>query len=99
MPKYAFQLYVTGQTPRSEAAIRDLQRICDEALGGACEIEVIDVLARADLADSAGVLATPTLIKQAPAPSSRIVGDLSDARRVLATLGLADVDEIDDGGY
>ena len=48
---------------------------------------VIDVLTQPDLADEERILATPTLVKEDPAPVRRIVGDLSDTEQVL--LGLA----------
>ncbi len=95
VPKYDFQLFVTGHTPRSEAAIRNLRRICDEALGGECRVEVVDVLEHTESADREQVLVTPTLIKRSPLPAARIAGDLSDAQMVLGILGL----EVEDGGF
>ena len=40
-----FCLYVAGQTPRSLAAIANLQRICRDHFPGRSSIEVIDLMA------------------------------------------------------
>jgi circadian clock protein KaiB len=81
-------LYVTGQTPRSERAIANLQRVCAEELDGRCEVAIVDVLERPDLAEQERILATPTLIRRFPPPTRRIIGDLSDARQVALGLSL-----------
>ncbi len=86
MQKHLFKLYVTGQTPRSERAIANLRRICREALNDNYELVIIDVLEQPHLAEADRVMVTPTLIKQVPPPSRRVLGDLSDTGRVLAEL-------------
>lgn len=88
MDKYLLKLYVTGHTPKSANAITSLHQICDEQLGGQYELVVIDVLEQPQLAEEAKILATPTLIKQSPPPARRVIGDLSDAQRVVQGLGL-----------
>ena len=55
---------------------------------GAWKIEIVDVLARPELAEQAGILATPTLTYENQGRPRRIVGDLSDTRRVLEFLGI-----------
>lgn len=56
---------------------------------GAWKVEIVDVLARPELAEKAGILATPTLIyENIGGRPRRIVGDLSDTRRVLEFLGI-----------
>jgi circadian clock protein KaiB len=74
---------VTGRSPRAEVAIANLRRICEEDLGGAYELEIIDVLEDPDAAERDKVLATPTLIKQLPPPIRRVIGDLSNKEKVL----------------
>jgi circadian clock protein KaiB len=88
MDKYVIKLYVTGQTPRAQLAIRNLRRICEEELQGRYELEVIDVLERPQLAEDEKILATPTVVKELPVPIRRIIGDLSDTERVLLGLDL-----------
>jgi circadian clock protein KaiB len=88
MNKYLLKLFITGQTPRSERAIANLRRICDEELKGQYEIVIIDTLERPQMAEEENVLATPMLIKQLPPPLRRIIGDLSDTEQVLLGLDL-----------
>jgi circadian clock protein KaiB len=88
MNKPLLQLYVTGLTPRSERAIANLRRICEERLGGQYEMAIIDVLERPQLAEDERILVTPTLIKPLPLPPRRVIGDLSDMEKVLTELDL-----------
>lgn len=88
MHKYLLKLYITGQTPRSQRAIANLRRICEEDLHGEYEMVIIDVLERPQLAEDEKILATPTLVKELPVPIRRIIGDLSDSERVLLGLDL-----------
>jgi circadian clock protein KaiB len=83
---YILKLYVTGKTSRTERAIANLKRICDEDLKGQYELQIIDVLEHPQLAEDEKILATPTLIKRLPPPLRRVIGDLSDKEKVL--LGL-----------
>lgn len=86
--KYVLKLYVTGQTPRTERAIANLRRLCEEELDDRYELLVIDVLDHPQLAEDERILATPTLIKQLPPPLRRVIGDLSDKDKVLLGLDL-----------
>ena len=88
MEKYQLRLFVTGGSPRSRHAEDNLRRICDERLAGEYSLEVIDVLKQPRLAEEARVLATPTVVKDHPAPPRRIIGDLSDTAQVLFALDL-----------
>ncbi len=88
MDKFLLKLYVTGQTPKSERAIANLRRICEEDLGGRYEMAVVDVLERPQLAEDEKILATPTLIKVLPPPLRRVIGDLSDTEKVLLGLDM-----------
>jgi len=85
---YSLRLYVTGQTPRSAASIRNLRDVCDEFLEGRFELQIIDLYQRPELAREAQVVAAPTLIKRLPLPLRRLVGDLSDKKEVLLGLDL-----------
>jgi circadian clock protein KaiB len=97
MRSSVIKLYVTGQTPRSLAAIANLRRICEEELRGQYEMLVIDVLERPQLAEDEQILATPTVIKELPPPIRRIIGDLSDKERVLLGLDLMKTDAAAEG--
>lgn len=87
-PRYVLRLYVAGMTSRSMRAIASIKTICDEHLAGRYELDVIDLYQQPVLARGDQIIATPTLIKQLPAPLRRLIGDLSDTERVLVGLNL-----------
>ncbi|MCC7491692.1 MAG: circadian clock KaiB family protein [Fimbriimonadaceae bacterium] len=92
MIRCRLKLYITGHSPRSELALRNLRQICDRAFDGNYELEVVDVLEQPQRAEEDKVIATPTLIRVAPPPQRRIIGDLSERVMVLRGLGLWDPD-------
>lgn len=81
-------LYVIGGSPASRRAVGNLRAICDERLLDRYKLEVIDLLERPELAGERNILAVPTLVKERPPPTRRLIGDLSNSTRVLAVLGL-----------
>ena len=85
---YVLRLYVTGMTPRAGRAIENVRAICDEYLEGRYLLEVIDIYQQPALAKDQQIVAAPTLIKERPLPTRRIIGDMSDSDRVLAGLNL-----------
>lgn len=87
-PLYDLRLYVAGQTPRSLQAFANLKRICEEHLAGRYRISVIDLLVNPQLAKGDQILAIPTLVRQLPAPVRKIIGDLSNAEKVLIGLDI-----------
>ena len=88
MHNFVLKLYITGQTPKSERAISNIRRICEQKLEGKYELVVIDVLERPQLAEDEKILATPTLTKELPPPLRRIIGDMSDTEKVLLGLDI-----------
>jgi circadian clock protein KaiB len=89
MENYQLRLYVTGETPHSVRAIKNLERLCEEhELLKIYEVTIIDVLKNPQLAEDDKIIATPTLIKILPPPISKIVGDLSEIDKVLLGLDL-----------
>jgi circadian clock protein KaiB len=85
---YVLRLYVNASTPKSERAVVNLKRVCEEHLHGRYDLEVIDIHKQAKLARDEQIVAVPTLIKRLPAPMQRLVGDMSDLNRVLFGLDL-----------
>jgi len=79
-------LYVAGQTPKSVAAIRNLERICADHMPGRYEVEVIDLRQQPQLAREHNIVAIPTLVRSLPVPVQKIIGDLSDREKVLVHL-------------
>lgn len=88
MARYQFRLFITGQLGNSTAAIANLRALGKQLLGGDFELQIVDVLERPELADQEKITVTPTLIKVAPLPARRLIGDLSHTPRVLAGLGI-----------
>jgi len=89
--KYVLKLYVTGETHRSQVALKNLKKILDEDYKGVYSVKVIDVIKHPQLAEDDKILATPTLIRILPPPVARIIGDLSDREKVLLGLDLVAV--------
>ncbi len=87
-PAYRLRLFIAGMTPRSQVAIANLHRICDGRLMGRLDLEIVDIYQQPHLAEENQVVAAPTLLKLAPQPVRRIIGDLSDETRVLRGLDL-----------
>ncbi len=85
---WELRLYVAGQTARSHDTLQNLRRICDEHLPGQYRIEVIDVMEQPQLAKRDQIVVNPTLVRQLPKPIRRVIGDLSNAERVLVGLDL-----------
>lgn len=87
-PRWRFRLYVAGQSPKSMTALRNVQQLCDEYLAGDYDIELVDLVAHPARAQQDQILAVPTLVRYAPQPVQRIIGDLSDYERTLTNLNL-----------
>ncbi|TAL81605.1 MAG: circadian clock protein KaiB [Beijerinckiaceae bacterium] len=83
-------LYVAGQTPKSLAAIANLERICAEHLPGQYDGEVIDLRKNPKLAREHSIVAIPTLVRELPVPLRKLIGDLSDTHKVLVNLSIGD---------
>jgi circadian clock protein KaiB len=86
--KYVLKLYITGMTPRSQEALRNIKRILHENLGDNYELEIIDIYQQPSLAKDDQIIAVPTLIKKLPAPIRRLIGDLSQEDRIILGLDL-----------
>jgi circadian clock protein KaiB len=87
---FRFRLYVAGDGPNSTLAIANLSALCHEHLVERHEIEVVDVFREPERALVDGVLLTPMLMKLSPAPVRKIIGNLSQLKTTLVTLGLPD---------
>ncbi len=85
---YELELYVVSRTPKSVEVVEELVKFLEDVLDSYYHLEVIDIIESPELAKKAEILATPTLVKVAPEPQTRVVGDLSDKKMVLLALGL-----------
>ena len=86
---YVLRLYVTGTTPKSTRAVHNLIQLCQEHLAGRYDLEVIDIYQQPALAQAEDIIAVPTLLKKQPLPVRKLLGDLSNAQQLVASLGLS----------
>jgi circadian clock protein KaiB len=86
--KYVLRLYVSGSTSKSALAVENIKRICEQHLKNRYDLEVIDIYQQPKLARDEQIVAVPTLVKRSPPPLRRLIGDLSDVRKVLFGLDL-----------
>jgi len=85
---YVLRLYLSGLSPKSLQAIKNVKNICDEHLAGWCELEVVDIYQQPDRAVRDQVVAAPMLVKRLPLPLRRLIGTLSNTSDVLRKLGV-----------
>lgn len=88
MTVVVMRLYVAGRAPNSVKAIANLEAICRRHLKDGYKLEIVDVCEHPQRALADGVLVTPSLTKVSPAPTSNVIGNLSDTGNLLAALGI-----------
>lgn len=81
------RLYIAGHAPNSILALANARAICDEHFASCYKLEIIDLLQDPDRAIADGIFVTPTLLKVAPLPAQKIVGNLADKSQVVLALG------------
>jgi circadian clock protein KaiB len=91
--KYILRLYVAGLSPRSQKAIENIKKICDQYLRGRYELAIQDIFQNPIIAKNSQILAAPTLIKMIPLPLRRFVGDMSNIDKLLVGLDLISEEE------
>jgi circadian clock protein KaiB len=85
---FLLHLYITGATPNSMRAVRNIKDICELHLAGRYELLIIDIYQQPELALREQIVAAPTLVRQRPLPRRQLVGDLSNRAAVLISLGI-----------
>jgi circadian clock protein KaiB len=85
---FLLRLYVTGKTPNSLRAISMIRDVCEECLNGRYQLQVVDIYQQPALAEGDHILVAPTLVRKAPGPLRRLIGNLANRERILAGLGL-----------
>lgn len=86
---FVFRLYVAGEAPNSQLALRNLKVLCQDHYRDDFHIDVVDVLLSPERAWTEGVIVTPTVVRVTPEPGIRIIGNLSNTDQVLSVLGFA----------
>ena len=85
---YLFRLFITGASPNSARAVANIRQICESNLKDNYVLEIVDVYQQKEIAEKEQLIALPLLIKKQPLPVRRLIGDLSDTRKVLSELGI-----------
>ena len=83
---YVLRLYVTDATPKSARAIVNARRLLEEHLHGNYSLEILNIAEHVAQATQDQIICAPTLLRLAPPPARRIIGDMSDVARVLKGL-------------
>lgn len=71
-----FKLYFIEKSPIAKDFIIKLRSFLDENLKAGYSLEAIDILTYPDKVAEDNIMASPTLIKEKPSPSKRIVGGI-----------------------
>lgn len=83
------KVYIAGMTPAARRAIHNLETACAKYSNHhTYSIDVVNILEHPQLAEQEKILATPTVVKELPAPIKRVVGDLSEVDQLLVGLDL-----------
>jgi circadian clock protein KaiB len=85
---FVLRLYVSGASPKSLEAIKNVKAICDYHLAGRYQLDVVDIYQQPDRAARDQIVAVPMLVIQLPLPVRRLIGTLSNTAHVLQIFGL-----------
>ncbi len=85
---YVLRLFVSGHSAVTEYTLMSLHQLLEHSLRLPYTLKVIDVFKHPDQAEANQISATPTLLRVWPQPVRRIVGDLTDAERILRILAV-----------
>jgi circadian clock protein KaiB len=83
---YTLRLFITGASPNSVRAVTNTKKLCEKYLPGRYELEIIDVYQQPAIAEQEQLIAIPMLIRKFPLPERRLIGDMSDPKKVLTGL-------------
>jgi circadian clock protein KaiB len=84
--EWLLRLYVYGRGWLTSRTQTNLERLCRQYLKGGYRIDVIDLQENPALAREHEIVAVPMLVREAPVPIRKVVGDLSDTKRALLAL-------------
>jgi len=83
---YDLKLFLVDDSPASQKVIDRLQQIMEEEFDSRFTLETISVVDHPEIAQKHDIWVTPTVLKTAPGPSIRIIGDLSNKNKILGLL-------------
>jgi circadian clock protein KaiB len=80
---HRFRLFVAGATDRSHRAVLNVRQLCEAEFKDFFTLEVIDIYQQPELARQYQIIVTPTLIKEIPKPTRRVLGNMANFSRLL----------------
>ena len=90
--KNVLKLYITGKTVNSQKAVENLKNILSELnLERKYKLEIIDILEHPELAEEEKVITIPQLVQKSTLPPFKIIGNLSDKKKILNSLDTKNV--------
>jgi circadian clock protein KaiB len=85
---FIFRLYITGVSPNSSRAVTNFKNICESYLKDQYDLSIIDLYQQPQMAKTVDIIALPLLIRKMPLPERRLIGNMSDEKKVIKTLGI-----------
>ncbi len=86
---YVLKLYVSGMSPKSMEAVENIKKLCNQYLENSFDLEIIDIYKNPTAAVEQHIVFSPSLIKLVPPPKKILIGTLSDTKKVIKALGIA----------
>ena len=86
--EFKLKLFITGTSPNSVRAISNTKEFCETYLKDNYDLEIIDVYQEPALAEQQQIIALPVLLKSAPLPLKKLIGDMSDKEKMARGLGI-----------
>ena len=86
--EFAFSLYITGASPNSARAIKNIVELLQAQIPEKYSLDVVDVYQQPEISEHVNIIALPMLIRTFPGPERRLIGDLSDREKIIARLEL-----------
>ena len=85
LPAYVLKLYVTHVTSVHTAYVERIRQWCS-VRSVPLDLTIINILEQPDRAIHSRIFAAPTLVRESPSPSLRVVGNLDDTDRIMRFL-------------
>jgi circadian clock protein KaiB len=86
--RFSLQLYVSGMSAKSMAAIKNIKHLCDNYIKDRFELEIIDIYKTPEAAQENQVVFSPSLVKSFPLPKKILIGTFADTEKVIKSLNL-----------
>jgi len=86
--RLSLQLYVSGMSAKSMAAIKNIKHLCDNYIKDRFELEIIDIYKKPEAAQENQVIFSPSLVKSYPLPKKVLIGTFADTEKVIKLLNI-----------